>query len=183
MKQQNRRPLKHSSVKKIQFLKQILIRKLQIIFTHSSAANCFTMKNVKAFFIKVINAHIFKWNRIPVFTSLTQKKISQSRTLQKLFCTASSIMILTFVIHRIRIFFNSDFYDIKPALSNQIHINNQPKSIANFVRNIFHKLLRISNATNRAVITLTNVKHSALSICKPANPFEIFITPRFFVFD
>ena len=36
-----------------------------------------TVKDIKAFFIKVFNAHIFKRNRIPVFTCLTQKKISQ----------------------------------------------------------------------------------------------------------
>ena len=50
-------------------------------------------------------------------------------------------MILSLVIHRIRIFFNSDFYNIKSVLCNQIYINNQSKRISNFIGNIFHEFL------------------------------------------
>ena len=173
MEEQNRCSLKHSSVKKIQFFKQILIRKFQIIFTHSSTSDCFAVENIKAFFVQIFNTHIFKRNRIPILASFSQKKISQRRTLQKLFCTSSSIMIFTLVIYRIRIFFNSDFDNIKSVFIQQVNINNQSKSIANFIRNIFKKFFRIRYPNNRAVIPLTNIKRTApletslrMRICK-----------------
>ena len=86
-------------------------------------------------------------------------------------------MILSLIIHRELARLNLYLKDIIAILLNKIHFRNYAKHIADFIWNIFKKFFAIRNAYSVTFVIDADINSTAMSICKTANPFEIFITP------
>ena len=71
------------------------------------------------------------------------------------------------------------FYTI---FDEKIYIRNNAQLLLDFVWNILHQLLGITDANDRSIVLFTDINLATLRIGKTAYPFQIFVTSRFFPF-
>ena len=70
-----------------------------------------------------------------------------------------------------------------PILRQLIHIGYNTKPGLYLIWNVLHKFPDILHTDDITCVINTNINDAAMSIGKAANPLQIFIPPRFLIFD
>ena len=91
-------------------------------------------------------------------------------------------MIVPLVTDGVGIGRNNDFKIFFVGFGEQINIHYDTQNVAHFIGNVLHQFFAISHSHNLLIIVHTDIDGATLCICKAANPFEVVIVPRLFVF-
>ena len=111
-----------------------------------------------------------------------QDKAVQCRTFQLLFRAAAAVMVLTFIIDRVRIRRHVNFHILQPVFVQQVHVHNDTQHITDFVRYVLQQLLGIGNTDHLPAVIHAYIYLAACGIGKTTYPFQIVVPPAFFPF-
>ena len=92
-------------------------------------------------------------------------------------------MVFTVIVDRERAWRNGYFEICDLIFGMAININYDTKLVTDFIRYVFKQLFDVFHPYRFAFIVDADIHFAALCISETADPFKVFVTPGFFVFN
>ena len=142
-------------------------------------------KTAEGFAGKVGNGETRNGYSVPAFAGALDDEFVKGLSFEFLFGATGAVIVLATVVYGIGIRFYDDFdvFVLGRGISQEVYVGNDSEGVLYFVWDVLGKFFGFVYSYDVSAVVDTDVELATVGIGKAAYPFEVFVTPCFFVFE
>ena len=113
---------------------------------------------------------------------LTHDELMERNPLKLLLGRARTVVVYAPISYRHTAWRNHYFNILLAIFRQKIDILDNAKEIGYLVGNILHEFLCVTHTDNILIVVDTYIYATTLCVCETANPLQVLVVPRLFVF-